>query len=121
MGFLTGITDTISNTLTDFVEHPSLDTFIDASTVGLKVIDNNIAPALNTLTNDIGNGIKGVGNDIKGGLKDVGNGLQDFIDTLGNTVGNTVGDLVGSLSSSLTMPLMILGGLGLAFLLLKPK
>ena len=117
MGFLTGITDTISNTLTDFVEHPSLNTFIDASTVGLKVIDNNIAPALNTLSNDIGNGIKGVGNDIKGGLKDVGNGLQDFIDTLGNTAG----DLVGSLSSSLTMPLMILGGLGLAFLLLKPK
>ena len=117
MGFLTGITDTISNTLTDFVEHPSLDTFIDAATVGLKVIDNNIAPALTTLTKDIGNDIKGVGNDIKGGLKDVGNGLQDFIDTLGNTAG----DLVGSLSSSLTMPLMILGGLGLAFLLLKPK
>ena len=110
MGFLTGITDTISNTLTDFVEHPSLNTFIDASTVGLKVIDNNIAPALNTLTKDIGNGIN---NGI--------NTLKDDFSGIVNTLGGAAGDLAGSLSSSLTMPLMILGGLGLAFLLLKPK
>ena len=110
MGFLTDITDTISNTLTDFVEHPSLNTFIDASTVGLKVIDNNIAPALNTLTKDIGTGIN---NGI--------NTLKDDFSGIVNTLGGAAGDLVGSLSSSLTMPLMILGGLGLAFLLLKPK
>ena len=110
MGFLTGITDTISNTLTDFVEHPSLNTFIDASTVGLAVIDNNITPALNTLTKDIGNGIN---NGI--------NTLKDDFSGIVNTLGGAAGDLVGSLSSSLTMPLMILGGLGLAFLLLKPK
>ena len=70
------------------------------------VIDNGISTLGQSTTNDINSIIGTVGNTAG---------------SVAGTLGGVAGNLAGSLSSSLMMPLMVIGGLGLAFLLLKPK
>ena len=108
MGLITDTLHTIGDNLTNFVEHPSLDTFLDATPIGIigSVWDNNVSPALDTLGNEIKNGFNDVVNDI-------GNVAGDVFDELK--------DLGGGVMDTLMMPLMVIGCLGLGFMLLQRK
>ena len=112
MGLITDTLHTVGDSLTNFVENPSLDSFIGATPVGIvgSVLDNNVKPALDTLGSDLTNSF----DSFVGGVGDAFNGV---VDTLGNVV-NKVG---GSVLDTLMMPLMVIGGLGLGFMLLQRK
>ena len=92
-----------------------------SSNVGNEILDlfdptsQGFLPTV--IENDISTLGKSTTNDINSIIGTVGNTAGSVAGTLGGVAGN----LAGSLSSSLMMPLMVIGGLGLAFLLLKPK
>ena len=58
MGLITDTLHTVGDNLTNFVENPSLDTFLGATPIGIigSVLDNNVGPALDTLGNQIKDG-----------------------------------------------------------------
>ena len=80
-------------------------------------IDNGITTLSNAITGDFTQTVGAIGGAVDNGITTLGNSAGNLAGTLGGVAGN----LAGSLSSSLMMPLMVIGGLGLAFLLLKPK
>ena len=100
--------NTLGHQITDAF-NPSSSTYIP------NVINNEI----NTVGNQFQQGVTGTVNTLGGAFDNVIHTVGGAAGDLIHTVGGAAGDLAGSLSSSLMMPLMVLGGLGLAFVLLK--
>lgn len=104
------------------------DTFFNTLGNEIKGLFDNPTQTITPIFNGVNDGIKEIGQTLNDGAKDAGQTFTGFVDTLGNKVIdlggkalNSVGGAVSGLASSLTMPLMIIGGIGLVVLLIKPK
>ena len=104
--------NTLGQGITQIFTHPDqvINSVTGSITDGIKQIDGAVNDGLKTTLDTVGNGFKEIG-------KDLGQFGKDVV----NTLGGGVKDVFGGVTSSLTMPLMMIGGIGLVFLMLKPK